>query len=330
MGKIVVKKIQSQASTTAFQIPSTDGTTGQVIKTDGSGNLGWTDKSASIGSAGINYTMPAADGTAGKILQTDGTTGNLEFVTPGVNPFTTPDGAHQGLRLCDKYFAGLNDASNVSSVTLTVPAAYTTTPSDVLCLELQIIGSSTSGAGGGVDSKYRIYPVAQDGTTSTRSTADAVTAIQGYSNRYYNTNTSNSSGQNGTNNSGGSIPYFNVGKDYQAYNYGSSNTRWNGSRGTSFQYHPHGHWNFTWWNAQAYPQWWGKGSQGRTGFQADTRPNQASWHKSINPSTSEGFHKSSPTNVTHSMGLKIDWTPTQTIVDGVFLLFARFKDGVVS
>ena len=77
MGKIVVKKIQSQASTTAFQIPSTDGTTGQVIKTDGSGNLGWTDKSASIGSAGINYTMPAADGTAGKILQTDGTTGNL-------------------------------------------------------------------------------------------------------------------------------------------------------------------------------------------------------------------------------------------------------------
>ena len=36
MGKIVVKKVQSQNSTVAFQLPATDGSANQIMKTDGS------------------------------------------------------------------------------------------------------------------------------------------------------------------------------------------------------------------------------------------------------------------------------------------------------
>ena len=326
MGKIVVKKIQSQASNTAFQIPSTDGTTGQVMKTDGSANLGWTDKSSKIGSAGIDYTMPPADGTAGKVLQTDGTTGNLEFVTPSANPLSTPDGAHQGLRLCDKYFFGLNDAANANSVTLTIPSSYTTTPSDVLSMEIYMSGSG-SNQNGTNDGEFFIYPLAQDGTTTTRKATGNTTMVQGYGSYYKDTGQDLNYGTDGTS---GNTAYFKMGHNYMSFNNDGTTTRWDGSRGTSFQAHPVGQLLFKWWNANAYPQAYYMGSMGKTGFYGQDLPGQRIFSKAANYSTSDGFHKTSAANVKHSMGFKIQGFNNATLCDGVFMLFARFKDGVVS
>ena len=59
------------------ELDVTDGTAGQVLSTDGSGNLSFID--VSIESLGI------ADGTAGQVLSTDGS-GNLSFIsTPDIS-----------------------------------------------------------------------------------------------------------------------------------------------------------------------------------------------------------------------------------------------------
>jgi hypothetical protein len=324
MGKIVVKKIQSQASNTAFQIPSADGTTGQVLKTDGSANLGWTDKSASIGSAGIDYTMPPSDGTNGQILQTNGTGGVLEFVTPASNPLSTPDGNHQGIRLCDKYFCGLNTAANVSSVTLTVPSSYTTDPSKVLTLELYLSGMTMNVGNANYEDKFRIYMMGQDGTTTSRATGSGETMNQGYSNNYKDWNVQRSNGTDGTT---GNNVYFNVGYGYNSY---AANTRWDGTNGTSFAEHPVGQLIGTWFNAATYPNFIASGSMGRVSFRTNELPGQRIYHKSGNYSTTQGFHKTTPSTLKHSLGMKIELASQAVMKDGVFMLFARFKDGVVS
>lgn len=324
MGKIVVKKIQSQASTTAFQIPSTDGTTGQVLKTDGSANLGWTDKSSKIGSAGIDYTMPASDGTAGQVLQTNGTGGVLEFVTPASNPLSTPDGNHQGIRLCDKYFLGLNNAANANSVTLTVPSSYTTDPSNVLTLELYLSGMTMSQTNQGYDDNLRITMMGQDGTTTSRAPGGGDTMKQGYANQYKDWNVDKSTETMGTT---GNNVYFNVGKNYNSY---SNRTRWDGNSGSSFDEHPVGQLVGTWWNSAAYPVFIGQGSMGRTGFRTAELPAQRTYVKSNNTAPTQGFHKTTPNTLKHSLGMKIEWASQVLMRDGVFMLFARFKDGVVS
>ena len=326
MGKIVVKKIQSQASNTAFTIPSADGTTGQVLKTDGSANLGWTDKSSKIGSAGIDYTMPPSDGTAGQVLQTNGTGGVLEFVTPASNPLSTPDGNHQGYRLCDKYFFGLNDAANANSVTLTVPSSYTTNPSDVLSMEIYMSGSG-SGQLGTNDGEYFIYPLAQDGTTTTRKATSDTTMMQGYGSYYKDFNRDFNFGTDATSGNSG---YFKMGHDYMSFNNDGTTTRWNGGRGTSFQAHPVGQLLFKWWNANAFPQAYYEGSIGRTNYYNQELPGQRIYSKAANYSTTSGFHKTSAANVKHSMGFRIQGFNNATLCDGVFMLFAKFKDGVVS
>jgi len=327
MGKIVVKKIQSQASTTAFQIPSTDGTTGQVMKTDGSANLGWTDKSSKIGSTGIDYTMPPADGTAGQVLQTNGTGGVLEFVSPSSNPLSTPDGTHQGVRLCDKYFLGLNNAANANSVTLTIPSSYTTNPSDVLSMEIYMSGMGST-AMYNQNANFSFYPIAQDGTTTTRKATSNVTMLDGYGNYYKDFNLDNNYGTNGTS---GNTAYFSMGNNLTSTTDNlDGTTRWDGSQGTSFSIHPVGQLLFKWWNANAYPQAYYEGSIGRNNFYGQELPGQRIYGKSTNYSTTDGFHKTSAANVKHSMGFKIQFFNNATLCDGVFMLFARFKDGVVS
>jgi len=324
MGKIVVKKIQSQASTTAFTIPSADGSAGQVLKTDGSANLGWTDKSSKIGSAGIDYTMPPSDGNAGQVLQTNGTGGVLEFVTPAANPLSTPDGNHQGIRLCDKYFCGLNDAANVSSVTLTVPSSYTTDPSNVLTLELYLSGMTMAQTTASYDDHFKITMLGQDGTTTSRQSINLITMNQGYGNQYKDWNVERNWGTDPTQ---GDDVYFNVGHNYNSY---SNRTRWDGNAGSSFDEHPVGQLMATWWNAATYPVWMGSGSMGRTGFRTNEMPGQRTYTKAANYSATHGFHKTTPSTLKHSLGMKIEWKSGVTMKDGVFMLFARFKDGVVS
>ena len=331
MGKIVVKKIQSQASNTAFQIPSADGTTGQVLKTDGSANLGWTDKSSKIGSAGIDYTMPPSDGTAGQVLQTNGTGGVLEFVTPASNPLSTPDGNHQGIRLCDKYFFGLNNAAAASSVTLTVPSSYTTDPSDVLSLEVWLSGMSITG--GNQNGNFLVTTLAQDGVTTTRQTGTTQNFYNGYYNYYKDYNQQGNRGVDPTN--GNNVKWY-LGSDFYPYSSANGTTRWPGtsSSGSSYASHPAGQMRFVWFNAHYFPQGYWTGAMGKTSYHDQELPQSKIVGKvgqyDSTTATSASYHKLTPSNVKHSMGFKFEYEGSRVMYDGVIMLFARFKDGVVS
>ena len=81
------------AFVTEFNLPSTDGSVGQVISTDGAGTLSFITAliPSSIGTtvqaydANLNsfitaFTLPIADGTAGQVISTDGA-GNLVFIS---------------------------------------------------------------------------------------------------------------------------------------------------------------------------------------------------------------------------------------------------------
>lgn len=55
--KIVVNKIQSKESNTAFTIPTADGTNGQFVKTDGSGNLSFATVDTSVDQTSLTNTV---------------------------------------------------------------------------------------------------------------------------------------------------------------------------------------------------------------------------------------------------------------------------------
>ncbi len=92
MGKIVVKKVQSQNSAVAFQLPSSDGTNGQVMKTDGSANLGWTSQTSfkSTDGTSLDYLPPTNTGNAGDNLVNNNTSGNIQLAySSGGNPMNS-------------------------------------------------------------------------------------------------------------------------------------------------------------------------------------------------------------------------------------------------
>jgi hypothetical protein len=165
----------------------------------------------------------------------------------------------------------------------------------------------------------------QDGTTASRDSANnGDTFNQGYGNYYANFNRDSTLSADGTN---GSQHFVELGDRMNPY---SASTRWDGSQGSSYAYKPNAQQKFIWWNAATYPQLYIDGSIGRTGESGTQNPQQRTYVKAANPSNASGFHKTSPSNLTHSMGFKLEYNNGATMRDGVYMLFARFKDGVVS
>ena len=153
------------ASNLTFTLPAADGSSGQVLKTDGSGNLGFVSintpgaaasftqvditaqgdlrlqdttggeyvalQAPSTVASNVTFTLPGADGSSGQVLKTDGS-GNLSFIsvsTPGAAAsFTQVDITAQGdLRLQDssggEYVALQAPATLGSNYTLTLPTS---------------------------------------------------------------------------------------------------------------------------------------------------------------------------------------------------------------
>tara|TARA_Y100000816_G_scaffold289584_1_gene276341 strand:- start:6 stop:1367 length:1362 start_codon:yes stop_codon:yes gene_type:complete len=153
------------ASNLTFTLPAADGSSGQVLKTDGSGNLGFVSintpgaaasftqvditaqgdlrlqdttggeyvalQAPSTVASNVTFTLPSADGSSGQVLKTDGS-GNLSFIsvsTPGAAAsFTQVDITAQGdLRLQDssggEYVALQAPATLGSNYTLTLPTS---------------------------------------------------------------------------------------------------------------------------------------------------------------------------------------------------------------
>lgn len=81
MSKIIVDQIQKSGGT-AFNVPTTDGSAGQVMKTDGQGGLTFGTVDTLQKAGGALFQVPTADGSAGQFIKTDGA-GNLSFGTAG-------------------------------------------------------------------------------------------------------------------------------------------------------------------------------------------------------------------------------------------------------
>jgi len=63
-------------SNLSYSFPNADGTTNQILRTNGSGSLTWADEFGS----NLSYSFPNADGTANQVLQTDGS-GSVSWST---------------------------------------------------------------------------------------------------------------------------------------------------------------------------------------------------------------------------------------------------------
>ncbi len=205
------------SSNVTFTLPGADGSSGQVLKTDGSGALGWVSAYSAGSSAefaqvditaqgdlrlqdaaggqyvalqapttvssSYTYTLPSADGSSGQVLKTDGSgaLGWISVNTPGgAAEFTQVDITTQGdLRLQDSsggQYVGLQAPSTVSSsYVYTLPSAdgssgqfLTTNGSGALSW-----GSSTI-----ADSSVTTAKLANDAVTQAKIGDDAVGADQ--------------------------------------------------------------------------------------------------------------------------------------------------------
>jgi len=314
MGKIVVKKIQSQANNApALTLPSTDGAANAVLQTDGNATLSWTDAAQGLGAATKSYSIPNTDGSANQALQVgtlSGTVYPTTFVTPGTNPFTTPDGNKQGLRLVDKYFFGLNDGANAASVDLIVPASMTTDPDDVLYFYMTWSGVSTVNSSNSM--QIEVNPITQGGAyTRNGGTNQSGISYMSHSGNYQNSGLTggNPAYLNGSRNK----PYFNA-------------TRWPGNA-TQTTNVPSQQIEFWFWNAGAFPFLTAEGSYndyGQGNYNGGLIAGQ--W---ANISSTE-YSDSTSATANHGLGLRVRYTTNDNIRDGVLCLYAHFRNGVVS
>ena len=173
---IGLKAPASVSADLTFTLPSTDGTSGQFLKTDGAGNLSFGTVSfatpfsivgtTSVGSEiripeattnGANYvgfkapdslsadkvwTLPSADGTSGQVLQTNGS---------GVLSFASSGGGILQLKSANEPAKLTTTSSTYTAITnLSVTLTPSSTSNKVLILiNVNASGSTGSNAGGG-------------------------------------------------------------------------------------------------------------------------------------------------------------------------------------
>ena len=202
------------SSSVTFTLPGADGSASQVIKTDGSGNLGFLSaaelatnvsftqvdvtaqgdlrlqdgsggeyvalQAPSTVSSNVTFTLPGADGSSGQVLKTDGS-GALGWVsvnTPGgAAEFTQVDITAQGdLRLQDSsggQYVALQAPSTVSSsYTYTLPGAD---GSSGQFLTTNGSGTLSWGASTLADDAVTTAKIADDAVTTAKIATDAVT-----------------------------------------------------------------------------------------------------------------------------------------------------------
>jgi hypothetical protein len=168
----------------AYTLPSSDGSTGQFLKTDGSGTLSFADLSlgdltivgstittpsnadftlnpSGSGKVNINgaYTLPSSDGSAGQVLQTDGS-GAVTFGTVSVGDFTftgstiiSPSNADITLDPSGSGEIALNANTTITG-NLTVSGTQTTLETTTLVVEdplLELAKNNSSGIANTMD-----------------------------------------------------------------------------------------------------------------------------------------------------------------------------------
>ena len=323
MGKIVVKKVQSQNSTVAFQLPATDGSANQIMKTDGSANLGWTEQNTfkSADGSSLEYIPPT--NTASGNLVNNNTSSPIQLAyASGGNPMNSPDGNHQGWRIFDKYNFnnGGDNPGSANAVNLICPTSYTTTASNIIAMRLEFYGVSINN-----NSKTPIphcRPIDQAGNfvANTQSTSgNAVSWFipgQGSGAKFFNPSTSDTNSKGfaqGTNsNRSGTLGMTDYTSSSSKKSYSSYNYR---GGGLMLQ--------MNWYNAYAYPAAIGH----HTGAYSMSNSNNG-WNLTTMRNYGDySFHNST---AQHAMGFSVRDDGGNSLNNGCIVLSGFFKDGVVS
>ncbi len=339
MGKIVVKNVQSQNSAVSFKLPSTDGSANQIMKTDGSANLGFKDANDSFPSAdgsSKTYTLPNTDGSANQELQTSGTSGATTFATPPASPLTSPDNTHQGFRFCDKYSPLTDTPAN--SFTLTVPTSWTSTASDVMAFRIQFWGMRGLGGTGHTTQPVIKFMQQNGSTTSIYDTGGNRGGVNGF-NSFFDVSGNQTSNPSLAKNSfqltsaGRLALNMNNGNVQNGYSdapplFTTNNDSWSGLGYMA---------TFDMFNHSAVPQFWIKSSAMSSNYNSSgtwgTSFYEQVWGSNAHVGSADTvqvpFHNST---AGHTMGFQIQNEDGKSTnwVDGCATLWACFKDGVVS
>ncbi|QBX32583.1 MAG: hypothetical protein GOVbin2604_35 [Gammaproteobacteria virus GOV_bin_2604] len=160
MSILVVNSLKNSAgSSPTLTIPTADGTDGQILQSsNNSGNLVFGGAQIEAQN-GTNITFPAS-AADDRTFVTDAN-GNLTATAAGGNPMNTPDNAHQGERLLDRYVIS-GSAGNVNNIALTVPTGYTNTDLNTIRTMKVVMKGVQLGAGGNFKPTLRLLE--QDGT----------------------------------------------------------------------------------------------------------------------------------------------------------------------
>tara|TARA_R110001592_G_scaffold328409_1_gene609988 strand:+ start:1077 stop:2036 length:960 start_codon:yes stop_codon:yes gene_type:complete len=159
MSKLVVNQIQYSGGA-AFTLPQSGGTSGQLLKTDGSGNIGFVNGISTIKNSGqsVTYTMPTAPGNANQIIKTDGS-GQLSYTNAtATNPMSV--GNQDGMVLVGSTGDSMSSGS-ANTVDLIIPSTYTTNYADIVALKLTFHGIRPS-----TSSKLYFIPLLQNGNVA--------------------------------------------------------------------------------------------------------------------------------------------------------------------
>tara|TARA_Y100001970_G_C14228921_1_gene857404 strand:- start:1765 stop:3150 length:1386 start_codon:yes stop_codon:yes gene_type:complete len=170
--------VSGAVSLAGLTYPSSDGSTGQFLKTDGSGTLSFANLSlgdltivgstittpsnadfvldpSGSGKVNINgaYTLPSSDGSAGQVLQTDGS-GAVTFGTVSVGDFTftgstiiSPSNADITLDPSGSGDIALNANTTITG-NLTVTGTQTTLETTTLVVEDPLLELAKNNSGG--------------------------------------------------------------------------------------------------------------------------------------------------------------------------------------
>jgi len=325
MSILVVNSLKhSTGSSPTLTWPTADGTDGQVLQSsNNAGNLvfGGAQLEAQNGT-NITFPASAADNTT---FITDAN-GALTATVAGSNPMNTPDNAHQGERLLDRYVIS-GGGSPASSINLTVPSGYTSTDLNTIrnfrvvvtglgvtsggvwrAVFTPLIGKAGGSAntnffsaGNDASSEYHILGAyGRSSTTSSVQTYQASNqSFTSSTNTIYRTDNSASSG-----------------KDFFVNEATSSDLNYNGSNSLLF---------------------------GEVTCDCNTMPmflTHMQFERSAqtgNYSDDVGMYCSRPTTKTegnndgrHTMGIKISNTTGVNFTTGLVEMYGTFKDGVVS
>jgi len=180
---VAFKSPATVASNVTWTLPATDGTAGQVLKTDGTGNLSWTSTLPASGPTSVEYLVVAGGGGGGTYQSGGGGAGGL-LTTTG---YTTAVGTSYTVTV------GAGAAAKSSTIAIGNSGSNSVFGTGTVTNSAATSGSITSVGGGG-------------GATGGGNAGSATTGGSGGGGGSNSGSTAGAAGTSGQGNSGGNSP----------------------------------------------------------------------------------------------------------------------------